>query len=95
MREELQKHNEGVSSREGKRWSHCGATVRVDFHKLMPMGGVMGKSALHRAAITILQVLTALVASRVSRGVSHQAPPLRQQLLLGAREATPFRITAA
>ncbi|TNN65703.1 hypothetical protein EYF80_024107 [Liparis tanakae] len=52
-------------------------------------------SRLSKAVITILQVLVALVAPRVSRGVSHQAAAFRQQLLLGARQAAALRITAA
>lgn len=64
--------------------------------KLTPRGqfGLWG-SSLHKVLITILQVLIALVAARVPRGVAHQTPTVRQQLLLGARQAAALRITAA
>lgn len=43
-----------------------------------------------QAVITVLQVLIALVAARVSWGVSQEATPVHQQLLLRA-----FRLTAS
>lgn len=48
-----------------------------------------------QANITVLQVLVALVATRVPRGVSDQAQALGQQLLLGARQAAALGIAAA
>lgn len=64
--------------------------------RLTPRGrfGLWG-SSLHQVLITILQVLIALVAAGVPRGVAHQTPTVRQQLLLGARQAAALRITAA
>lgn len=35
-----------------------------------------------QAVITVLQVLVTLIAARVPRGVSSQAPPVQEQLLL-------------
>lgn len=53
-----------------------------------------GGLGLRKAIITILQVLIALVAPGVPWGVSHQAPAVGEQLLLGARQAAALRIAA-
>lgn len=54
------------------------------------------RSEATQAVITVLQVLVALVAAGVSWGVSREAAPVQEQLLLGAsRLAAPLRVAAA
>lgn len=48
-----------------------------------------------KAIVTVLQVLIALIAAGVARGVAHQALTLGQQLLLGARQPAVLGVAAA
>lgn len=79
--------------------SDCSAWRRSEDHGGLPSEGNGSRredsSQATQAVVTILQVLVALVAARVARGVSCEAAPEDPLLLLGAPSvAASLRVTA-